>query len=75
MSPDRKEDDVDEKFRIPWWRVATAALLGIALGIAIANGRMWDALVVGVLLVPAIALLAASVFFRFKPPTRDSAAR
>jgi hypothetical protein len=59
MSRDREEDDVDEKVPIPWWRIATAALLGIAHGIAIANGRMWDALVIGVLLVPAIALVAA----------------
>jgi hypothetical protein len=66
VSPGREEDDVDEKFPIPWWRIATAALLGIALGIAIANGRMWDALVIGVLLVPAIALVAASVFFRLR---------
>jgi uncharacterized membrane protein YhiD involved in acid resistance len=75
MSPDRKTYDVDEKFPIPWWRVATAALLGIALGIAIANGHTWDALVIAVLLVLAIALIAASVFFRLKPPRRDSAER
>lgn len=55
---------MDERFPIPWWRLATVVLLSIALGIAIANGRTWDAVVIAVLIVPVLVLVAASLYFR-----------
>lgn len=58
---------------IPWWRIATLALLGIALGIALANNHTWDAVIIGVLLAPGIALVGLAFYFRWKGPPRNRA--
>jgi hypothetical protein len=57
---------VQDSIPIPWWRLATVVLLGIALGIAVANGRTWDAVIVAVLIIPALAMTAAAIYFRVR---------
>jgi len=42
---------------IPWWRIATAVLLSAALGDISMAGRVIEAIIVGVLLIPSIALV------------------
>jgi hypothetical protein len=42
---------------VPWWPLATAVLLVTAFAIALGAGRTIDAVIVGVLLVPTLALL------------------
>jgi hypothetical protein len=41
-----------------------AALLAIALGIAVANGRIGDSVVIGALLVPPLTLVALALYVR-----------
>lgn len=45
-------------FRPPWWQGATTVALSVALGIAVGAGRTIDSIIVGVLLLPAVILLA-----------------
>ena len=42
---------------IPWRRIATAVLLTAALAIAAAAGRVIEAIIIGVLLLPSLALV------------------
>jgi hypothetical protein len=42
---------------IPWWSVATVVLLSIGLALAVLGGRTLEAIIIGVLLVPLLALL------------------
>jgi hypothetical protein len=41
----------------PWWRIATTLVLAAALGISAAAGRVIDAIIISVLLLPPLALL------------------
>jgi hypothetical protein len=43
--------------RIPWWSVATVVVLSIALTLAVLGGRTVEAVIVGAILVPTLALL------------------
>jgi hypothetical protein len=42
---------------IPGWRIAQALLLALALAISIAAGRVIEAAIIAVLLLPALALV------------------
>jgi hypothetical protein len=42
---------------IPWWRLATAALLTAALAIAASAGRVIESIIIAILLVPTLAFL------------------
>jgi hypothetical protein len=42
---------------IPWWRLATAALLSVALAISADAGRLIESIIIAVLLVPLLAFL------------------
>jgi hypothetical protein len=42
---------------IPWWRIATALLLAAALAISAAAGRVIEAIIIGVLLLPSLVLV------------------
>lgn len=45
------------RVRIPWWPIAGAVVLGVALGVSVAAGRFWDALIVAaMLLLPLFAI-------------------
>ena len=55
-----------DRLPIPWWRIATVALLGVALGLSVSSGHTGDAIIVGVLLVPGIVLVGLALYFRFK---------
>jgi hypothetical protein len=46
----------------PWWRIATLALLLVALVIAVSSGRTIEAVVIGVLMIPALTLLGAWIY-------------
>jgi choline-glycine betaine transporter len=56
--------------RLPWWRLATLALLIGALVLAIANGRTIEAVIIGVLLVPTLVVLGVWVYYRASPTQR-----
>jgi hypothetical protein len=45
----------------PWWRLATAVLLIVALLIALDAGRVIEALVIGVLALSSLVLLVLSL--------------
>jgi len=40
---------------IPWWRLATAVLLSVALAISADAGRLIESVIIAVLLVPLLA--------------------
>jgi hypothetical protein len=42
---------------IPWWRLATAALLTAALVISAIAGRVIESIIIAILLLPALAFL------------------
>jgi hypothetical protein len=49
------------RFRPPWipcWPVAAVVSLSAALALAVADGRTGDAIIVGVILLPPLALIA-----------------
>ena len=48
----------DKPLAVPWWGLATAALLAIGLVISIVAGRTIEAVVIAFLLVPSLFLLA-----------------
>jgi len=52
-----------EKFLIPWWRIATLALLTVALGFAVANGRTVEMIIIGVLVVPTLFFVGVWAFY------------
>jgi ABC-type nitrate/sulfonate/bicarbonate transport system substrate-binding protein len=63
MTPERNPSDVVRKPPgIPWLRLATTVLLAGALAISVAAGRTVDSIIIGVLLVPSVALLIVRVF-------------
>lgn len=45
----------------PWWRLATLVLLLGAFGISATDGRLIETVIIGVLLVPTIALIGVWV--------------
>ena len=47
---------------IPWWGVATAVLLSISLALALFGGRTLEAIIVGAILVPLLALLGTWLY-------------
>jgi hypothetical protein len=47
---------------IPWWLLATVALLGAALAVAVSQRHYWDAAIIALLLIPGIALVVLTVF-------------
>jgi DMSO reductase anchor subunit len=56
--------------RMPWARLGTVGLLGVALVAAISQGQRWDAAVIAVLLIIGIALMVFSFYVRRR--ARDS---
>jgi hypothetical protein len=54
-----------DRVPVPWWRIATVALLAVALGIALASGHTGDAIIVAVLMVPGLVLVGVALYFRF----------
>jgi uncharacterized membrane protein HdeD (DUF308 family) len=48
---------VNDRVPIPWWQIATVELLGIAIAIAIAKEPVWDALIIGFLLLVGLILV------------------
>ena len=42
---------------IPWWRFATTLLLAAALALSAAVGRVIEAIIIGVVLLPSLALV------------------
>jgi hypothetical protein len=51
--------------RVPWRLLAVPALLGVALGISVTNGRTGDTVIIALLLVVGLALFAAGAFLGF----------
>jgi len=49
---------------IPWWNLATTALLAVALAFAIRADRTIEAFVVGALMLPSLFLLGAWLYAR-----------
>jgi hypothetical protein len=47
---------------IPWWRITTLVSLTFAFGIAAAAGRVIEAIVIGILLLPSLAFVAVWVY-------------
>ncbi len=66
MQPEWNKSDVHEKFPIPWRLLVPFVLLAVALGYSVAHGRMWDPIVIAVLLVPALGLFGVSVYLRVR---------
>jgi hypothetical protein len=48
--------------RVPWRLVAVPALLGVALGISVANGQTGDAVIIAVLLAFGLILFGVAAF-------------
>jgi hypothetical protein len=61
-----------ERVPIPWWRIATVAVLAAALAIAVSQGHNWDAGVIALLLIPGIALVGLALYFRWKAGRRGT---
>ncbi|MFL5954872.1 MAG: hypothetical protein ACJ76I_12285 [Gaiellaceae bacterium] len=63
MTPDRKVGVIAEpRLAIPWWRLATAALMTTAFVLAVAKGSVIAAVLIGVLTLPSLAVLGAWIF-------------
>jgi hypothetical protein len=59
MTPERNRTAV--RFRppwIPWWPLAAAVSLATAVALAAAYGRIIEAIIIGVILGPPLALIA-----------------
>ena len=41
----------------PWWQLATIVLLSVALTIAVMSGRTIEAVIIGILVVPALVIV------------------
>jgi hypothetical protein len=48
---------VSQLREVPWWLVATLALLGVALGLSIAAGQTGDSVIIAVVLALGILIL------------------
>ena len=64
-----------QRVPIPSWRIASVALLVVALGIAIKNGHIFDAAIIAVLIILGIAVLAWVIYVRVKQPGSDAPKR
>jgi hypothetical protein len=49
---------------LPWGLIATVSLLGIALGISASHNRLWDSIVIAVLIVPGLGLIVGLAILR-----------
>jgi hypothetical protein len=61
-----RSDFVDDRLRIRWQSVATVVGLGIALGVSIAAGRTWDALIIGAMLAFGVCVIGSVAYLRRK---------
>ena len=49
---------------LPWGTIVTVSLLGIALAISASDRRLWDSIVIAVLIVPGLGLIVALAVLR-----------
>jgi len=61
-SPTGHAVEMTELRRLPWRLVVIPALLGVALGVSVANGRTGDAVIIAVMMVLGLVLFAAAAF-------------
>ena len=63
---------------LPWWRIATLAILLLALIISVSAGRTIDAVVIGILMIPTMVLVGLWIYGSMKGDAtepKDSPAR
>jgi integral membrane sensor domain MASE1 len=60
---------------IPWWWIASVAVLGVGLAISLKNGHAWDSVIIAVLVILGIAVVAAVIRLRFKTQRNDATER
>jgi hypothetical protein len=60
---------------MPWWRIASVALLVVALGIAVANGHIVDAAIIAALILLGAAVVAWVIHVRVKQPGSNAPKR
>ena len=62
MTPEGRLTTVRPPAWVPWWRIAALVSLAIAFGIAATTGRVIEAVIIGVLLLPSLAFVTIWVY-------------
>jgi choline-glycine betaine transporter len=57
---------------VPWWRIATLALLVAAFIVSVSSGRTIEAVIIGFLALPTLALLLVGAWIYERAPRRPS---